>query len=227
MDNRFNFPKKENYNFTMVYPIEPLQKRKREKSIQKVKYFPMVTNNTYEIVLVPNTEKVLLETKRPIKKKKVNKKRRYKRKLKLPMVIKESSYEIISIPNTEKILLETKRPYIPKRIYRLETHELISDLNADFYDELKEYFILEINKEYSRSVRRLLAPSAINLIPYIIHVRRTEYTHFLLKLFDADITSRSSLINFTFISVDENGEYDNKFIFERNDGELTIKINYD
>lgn len=227
MNNKFNFPKKEKHSFILIGNIKPLKKKRRKYTQkEKVKYFPMVINNTYEIVLIPNTEKVLLETKRPIKKKMIKKRRKYRRKLKLPMVIKESSYEIIPIPNTEKILLETKRPYIPKRIYRLETHELITDLNADFYEELKEYFVLDTNKEYSRSIRRLLAPSARNLIPYIIHTRRIEYTHFLLKIFDADISSHSPLINFTFISVDENGEYDNRFIFERIDGELTIKINY-
>ena len=109
----------------------------------------VIENNSNEIISVPNTEKILLETKRPvIKKKKPIKKRGRKKKLKLPMVINESSHEIIMIPNTEKILIETKRPYIPKVVYGIETKELLSDLNADFYEELKGYFILEHNKEY-------------------------------------------------------------------------------
>ena len=112
----------------------------------------VIENNSNEIISVPNTEKILLETKCPvIKKKKPIKKRGRKKKLKLPMVINESSHEIIMIPNTEKILIETKRPYIPKVVYGIETKELLSDLNADFYEELKGYFILELNKEYSRS----------------------------------------------------------------------------
>ena len=82
MFNRFNFQKK----FLLPRVIE---------------------NNSNEIISVPNTEKILLETKRPvIKKKKPIKKRGRKKKLKLPMVINESSHEIIMIPNTEKILIE-------------------------------------------------------------------------------------------------------------------------
>lgn len=203
MFNRFNFQKK------LLLPI-------------------VIENNSNEIVPVPNTEKILLETKRPtIKKKKPIKKRRgRKKKLKLPMVINESSHEIIMIPNTEKILIETKRPYIPKVVYGIETKELLSDLNADFYEELKGYFILELNKEYSRSLRRLLAPSARNLIPYIDRVKRIEYSSFLLKIYDANFSGLSNLINFTFVSVDKDGNYDFRYIFERIDGELTIKINY-
>ena len=187
----------------------------------------VIENNSNEIVPVPNTEKILLETKRPvIKKKKPIKKRGRKKKLKLPMVINESSHEIIMIPNTEKILIETKRPYIPKVVYGIETKELLSDLNADFYEELKGYFILELNKEYSRSLRRLLAPSARNLIPYIDRVKRIEYSSFLLKIYDANFSGLSNLINFTFVSVDKDGNYDFRYVFERIDGELTIKINY-
>lgn len=230
MDNNFNFPKKKIRKLLPSVVKEETYELviSKPKIIKKpIKYFPMVINNTYEIVLIPGTEKVILETKRPKKKKKpIKRKRRIRRKLKLPIVIKESSYEIILVPNTEKILIETKRPYIPKRIYRLETKELLSDLNADFYEELKRYFILEINKEYSRSLRRLLAPSARNLIPYIIKTRRIECSSFLLKLYSADFSGYSNLINFTFVSVDEDGKYDFKFIFERIDGELTIKINY-
>lgn len=188
----------------------------------------VIENNSNEIISVPNTEKILLETKRPtIKKKKPIKKRRgRKKKLKLPMVINESSHEIIMIPNTEKILIETKRPYIPKVVYGIETKELLSDLNADFYEELKGYFILELNKEYSRSLRRLLAPSARNLIPYIDRVKRIEYSSFLLKIYDANFSGCSNLINFIFVSVDKDGNYDFRYVFERIDGELTIKINY-
>ena len=187
----------------------------------------VIETNSNEIIPVPNTEKILLETKRPvIKKKKLIKKRGRKKKLRLPMVINESSHEIIMIPNTEKILIETKRPYIPKVVYGIETNELLSDLNADFYEELKGYFILELNKEYSRSLRRLLAPSARNLIPYIDRVKRVEYSSFLLKIYDANFSGYSNLINFTFVSVDKDGNYDFRYVFERIDGELTIKINY-
>lgn len=186
----------------------------------------VIENNSNEIISVPNTEKILLETKRPVIKKKSIKKRGRKKKLKLPMVINESSHEIIMIPNTEKILIETKRPYIPKVVYGIETKELLSDLNADFYEELKGYFILELNKEYSRSLRRLLAPSARNLIPYIDRVKRIEYSSFLLKIYDANFSGLSNLINFTFVSVDKDGNYDFRYVFERIDGELTIKINY-
>lgn len=221
MDNRFNFPKK-----TKQLP-SIIPERKYDMVLYK-SFLVKHIKTTYEIIPIPNTEKILLETKKPLKKKKkrVSKKRKYTHKLKLPMVIKETTYEIILVPNTEKILLETKRPYIPKRIYRLETKELLSDLNADFYEELKGYFVLELNKEYSRSLRRLLAPSARNLIPYIIRTRRLEYNHFLLKLYNADFSNSSSLINFTFVSVDEHNNYDFKFVFERIDGELVIKIDY-
>ena len=187
----------------------------------------VIETSSNEIISVPNTEKILLETKRPVIKKKPAKKRRgRKKKLKLPMVINESSHEIIMIPNTEKILIETKRPYIPKVVYGIETKELLSDLNADFYEELKGYFILELNKEYSRSLRRLLAPSARNLIPYIDRVKRIEYSSFLLKIYDANFSGCSNLINFTFVSVDKDGNYDFRYVFERINGELTIKINY-
>lgn len=194
---------------------------------KKLLLLSVIENVSNEIIPVPNTEKILLETKRPMIKKKPAKKRRgRKKKLKLPMVINESSHEIIMIPNTEKILIETKRPYIPKVVYGIETKELLSDLNADFYEELKGYFILELNKEYSRSLRRLLAPSARNLIPYIDRVKRIEYSSFLLKIYDANFSGLSNLINFTFVSVDKDGNYDFRYIFERIDEELTIKINY-
>ena len=95
--------------------------------------------------------------------------------------------------------------------------DMITD-NAIFLEELSDYFILKIDRKYPKYLYQLLAPTAINLIPLIINLRRRYKRYFKMKLFYAGWSKNTYLINYIFISVDENGIYDNFLILERIDG---------
>lgn len=129
--------------------------------------------------------------------------------------------EITKDDNDLEMFLKYKKEYdgiIPKGNKKVIQYcDMITD-NAIFLEELSDYFILKIDRKYPKYLYQLLAPTAINLIPLIINLRRRYKRYFKMKLFYAGWSKNTYLINYIFISVDENGMYDNFLILERIDG---------
>lgn len=83
--------------------------------------------------------------------------------------------------------------------------------------ELKDYYVLYLDREYDEYIKDNLGVVARNLIPDIIRIRRKLCRDFKMRLFNALYSNTYPLINFSFVSVDENDEYDDKVIFDRTD----------
>ena len=150
----------------------------------------------------------------------------HKRKTSEPLEKIDQIYDILEITKDDKDLemfLKYEGEYsdtiIDKNKNTLMTphHNMISD-NDSFLEELSDYFVLYIDKEYPKYLYQLIAPTARNLIPSIITLRRKHRRYFKMKLFNASWSSETYLINYIFISVDQNNFYDDRIILERLDG---------
>ena len=150
----------------------------------------------------------------------------HKRKTSEPLEKIYQIYDILEITKDDKDLemfLKYEGEYsdtiIDKNKNTLMTphHNMISD-NDSFLEELSDYFVLYIDKEYPKYLYQLIAPTARNLIPSIITLRRKHRRYFKMKLFNASWSSETYLINYIFISVDQNNFYDDRIILERLDG---------
>lgn len=150
----------------------------------------------------------------------------HKRKTSKPLEKIDQIYDISEITKDDKDLemfLKYEREYSDiimnknKNALMTPHHNMISD-NDSFLEELSDYFVLYIDKEYPKYLYQLIAPTARNLIPSIITLRRKHRRYFKIKLFNASWSSETYLINYIFISVDQNNFYDDRIILERLDG---------
>lgn len=98
--------------------------------------------------------------------------------------------------------------------------------NKNIYEEIKDYFITEISVNFDVSIYSDIGIFARNLIPDIIRIRR-KVGYFKLKLVDAGVSKvEPDLINFKFVSVNDDGIDIGLVSFERRDGdEVKIIIN--
>lgn len=139
-------------------------------------------------------------------------------------------YDISEITKDDKQLvdfLKKRKVYHEKKNQTIgvekhsSVYRLISD-NPNFIEELSDYFYLYIDSSYTGELYHLLAPIARNLIPDIITLRRKKRSHFKMRLLYADWDHRSEMVNYIFISIDENNTYDDKIVIECINGNKRI-----
>lgn len=150
----------------------------------------------------------------------------HKRKTSKPLEKIYQIYDILEITKDDKDLemfLKYEKEYSDtitdknRNTLMIPHHNIISD-NDYFLEELEDYFVLYIDKEYPKYLYQLIAPTARNLIPSIITLRRKHKRYFKMKLFNASWSPKTYLINYIFISVDQDNSYDDRIILERLDG---------
>ena len=77
--------------------------------------------------------------------------------------------------------------------------------NKNICKEIEDYFVMQVSNEFPLPVYDKIGVIARNLIPDIIRIRR-KVGYFKLKLLAASVSDENpDLIDFIFISVDENG----------------------
>lgn len=121
-------------------------------------------------------------------------------------------------PLMKEIAMTLDRKQIADKFIELSKDVVPITYDENLYEEIKEYFVMDIDaKRYHPYVYDLLGPVSRNLVPDIIRIRRKIKRNFKLKLVDAGLSSNSPLINYIFMSIDEDGEYDGKVTFRRTD----------
>lgn len=123
----------------------------------------------------------------------------------------------------DKILTITKGEDLTEEQLKLLAEEFAEILkhppitfNEKIYDEVKDYFITELDQSYHPLVHQYIGPVARNLIPEVIRIRRKLGYNFKLKLINADMAKDfHNLIDYEFVSVNEDGEQDDRVIFQR------------
>lgn len=97
--------------------------------------------------------------------------------------------------------------------------------NKNICKEIEDYFVMQVSNEFAIPVYDKIGIIARNLIPDIVRIRR-KVGYFKLKLLAASISDENpNLIDFIFISVDENENENNKVSFERiGSGDVKIII---
>lgn len=150
----------------------------------------------------------------------------------------ESLEEFIQDDEELEFVIEKERDFEDTILDNfMETSTNLICYNKNILKELKGYFCLEIDEEltercksvpYLEKIIVLAAPTARNLIPEIIRLRRKYKRNFMMRLTNVSIGSiNKSLINYRFISVDEYNQYDNLIIMERVGGHMKTVVSKD